>query len=112
VTRAGLVRFAQSLAADVGRDGVTVNVLAPSWTRTPLVERAAARLAVGGDIEAPLRAIGERNALGRIARPDEIAATAAFLASERASSITGAVHLIDGGASVIGPDMPHPQEGA
>jgi 3-oxoacyl-[acyl-carrier protein] reductase len=100
--RAGLTRFAQSLAAEVGRDGITVNVLAPGATRTEMVERAAARLAGDGDIEAPLRAIGGHNAIGRIGRPDEFAAVAAFLASERASYVTGGVHLLDGGASVLG----------
>jgi 3-oxoacyl-[acyl-carrier protein] reductase len=110
LARAAIVRFAQALAAEVDRDGVTVNVLAPSATRTQMVERAAARLAAmspGGDIEAQLRAMGGHNAIGRIARPDEFAAVAAFLASERASFITGGVHLIDGGASVMGPELPH-----
>lgn len=103
VTRAAIVRFAQSLAADVGRSGITVNVLAPGVSRTPMVERAAEKLALDGDIEGELSAMGEHNALGRIARPDEFAAVATFLASERASFVTGQVHLIDGGASVIGP---------
>ncbi|MBV9446700.1 MAG: SDR family oxidoreductase [Streptosporangiaceae bacterium] len=100
--RAALTRFAQSLAAEVGRDGITVNVLAPGATRTQMVERAAARLTENGDIEAPLQAIGEHSAVGRIGRPDEFAAVAAFLASERASYVTGGVHLLDGGASVLG----------
>jgi len=105
--RAALTRFAQALAAELGGDGITVNVLAPGATRTPLTERAAARLAArahGGDAEAALAAIGGHNTLGRIGRPDEFAAVATFLASERASFVTGQVHLIDGGASVMGPD--------
>jgi 3-oxoacyl-[acyl-carrier protein] reductase len=112
--RAALARFAQAMAAEVGRDGITVNVLAPGATRTQMVERAAARLAAlengpapGGDAEAQLRAMGQHNALGRIARPDEFAAVAAFLASERASFVTGQVYLIDGGASVMGTELPH-----
>jgi 3-oxoacyl-[acyl-carrier protein] reductase len=107
ITRAGLVRFAQGLAADLGPAGITVNVLAPGTVRTPPIERAAARLAGGDDVEARLAAIGAHSALGRLARPDEIGAVAAFLASERASFVTGTVHLIDGGASVVGPDLPH-----
>jgi 3-oxoacyl-[acyl-carrier protein] reductase len=99
--RAALTRFAQALAAEVGRDGVTVNVLAPSATRTEMVLRAAARLSADPEV------MGKHNALGRIARPEEFAAVAAFLASERASFVTGQVYLIDGGASVMGPELAH-----
>lgn len=107
MTRAGIVRFAQSLAGELGRDGITVNVLAPGATHTPLVDRAAAKLADGGDVEAQLRGMGQHSALGRLARPEEFAAVAAFLASTRASFVTGGVHLVDGGASVMGPKPPY-----
>ncbi len=109
VTRAALVRFAQGVAADVGHDGITVNVLAPGGVRTPPMERAAAALAdaADGDVEAQLLAMAGHSAVGRLARPEEIAALAVFLASERASYLTGVVHLIDGGASVMGADLPH-----
>lgn len=108
ITRAALVRFAQGLAADLGPAGITVNVLAPGTVRTPPVERAAARLAADdSEYEARLAAIGAHSALGRLARPDEIGAVAAFLASERASFVTGTVHLIDGGAGAVGPELPH-----
>jgi 3-oxoacyl-[acyl-carrier protein] reductase len=105
VTRGGLVRFAQSLAAEVAPAGVTVNVLAPGATRTELVERAAEKLAANGDLEAQLATMGAHCALGRLARADEVGAVAAFLASERASFITGTVQLIDGGASVMSADL-------
>jgi 3-oxoacyl-[acyl-carrier protein] reductase len=108
VTRAAIVRFAQGLAADLGQSGITVNVLAPGTFRTPPVERAAAQLA-GDPAEAEdwLAAIGQHSALRRLGRPEEIAAVAAFLASERASFVTGTVHLVDGGASLVGPELPH-----
>jgi 3-oxoacyl-[acyl-carrier protein] reductase len=102
VARVGIVRFAQALAAEVAPDGITVNVLAPGATRTEMVERAAARLGGPDQIEATLRTLGTENPMGRIARPEEFAAVAAFLASERASFVTGIVHLIDGGASARG----------
>jgi 3-oxoacyl-[acyl-carrier protein] reductase len=109
VTRAALVRFAQGVAADVGREGITANVIAPGGVRTPPMERVAAGLAenADGDVEAQLQFMGHHSAIGRLAEPAEIAALAAFLASERASYITGAVHLIDGGGSVTGAHLPY-----
>jgi 3-oxoacyl-[acyl-carrier protein] reductase len=100
--RVAVVRFAESLAADVGRDGVTVNVLAPGASRTPMVLRAAARMAGDGDVEAQLRLMGAHTAVGRLGTEAEFAAVATFLASERASYVTGGVHLVDGGAHVSG----------
>jgi 3-oxoacyl-[acyl-carrier protein] reductase len=101
--RIGIVRFAQTLSEDLRDCGVTVNVLAPSWFRTPPIERAARRRAgVDGDVEAELKRMSAHIPMGRMGRPEELGAVAAFLASERASFVTGTVHLVDGGASVAG----------
>jgi 3-oxoacyl-[acyl-carrier protein] reductase len=108
-SRVGIVRFAEALVTDLGDCGVTVNVLAPTYFRTPPIERAAAALAEGtGDVEHQVRRMGAHIPLGRMGRPEELAAVAAFLASERASFVTGTVQLVDGGASVGGGHGTHP----
>lgn len=96
-TRLGIVGFAQALVQELGDCGITVNVLAPGYHRTPPVERTA-----GADLENALAAMAAHIPLRRVGRPEEFAAAAAFLASERASFITGTVQLVDGGASVVG----------
>jgi len=98
-SRLGIVGFASALVQELGDCGVTVNVLAPGYTRTPPVERTAG---AEGDVDAGLRAMAAHIPMRRVGLPEEFAAAATFLASERASFITGTVQLVDGGASVIG----------
>lgn len=100
VARAGVHTYAKSLVEDLaaqdraaGRAGtITVNVLAPGLHRTSRLESMA-----GEDVEAGLRAMAADVPLGRIGRPEEFAAVATFLASTRASFVTGAIVPIDGG---------------
>jgi len=91
VARLGLLGFAKALVQEVGAGDITVNVLAPGYTRTENLVRQ-----LGEDGLATLAA-DTGIPLGRIARPEEFAAAAAFLASARASFITGTVQLVDGG---------------
>jgi 3-oxoacyl-[acyl-carrier protein] reductase len=99
--RAGVLGFAKSLADEVARDGVTVNVVCPGYMGTErLRELMAVRAARAGrspeDVSADLvRGVPA----GRIGDPDELAAAVAFLASEPARYITGAVLQIDGGST-------------
>ena len=104
VTRAGILRFAQGLVAELGASAITVNVLAPAYLRTGPVERAAADLAArrGSDVETEVRGMARHIPLGRVGDPAELAAAVAFLASERAGFITGTVQLVDGGAGAAG----------
>ena len=89
--RAGVLGFAKALSDEVARDGITVNCINPGFIDTDRVKELA---------KARPEMIQQRMAetpMGRIGTPDELAAAVVFLASERASYITGAVLQVDGG---------------
>ena len=86
-SKSALVGLSRSLALEVVRDGITVNVVAPGYVATP------SQL----DFEATAAA---RGPLGRSGTPEEIAAVVAFLAHESASFVTGATVVADGGHSL------------
>jgi len=87
-SKAGQVGLARSLARELGSRNITVNVVAPGFVKTDMTD------ALGEDRQAE---IVKQVPLGRIAEPEEIAATVAFLASDAAAYITGAVIPVDGG---------------
>jgi 3-oxoacyl-[acyl-carrier protein] reductase len=97
--RAAVTGFARTLANEVAPWGITVNCLLPGYTRTERLEQLAERLAEQGGTEpAEARSRWEREIpMGRLGEPREFAALAAFLASERASFITGTSIPVDGG---------------
>ena len=89
--KAGLVGLARSLAREVGSRGITVNVVAPGIVDTDMIA------GLGEKRVEQLRAMVP---LGRTSTPDEIAGAVAFLASEDAAYITGAVIPVDGGMAM------------
>jgi 3-oxoacyl-[acyl-carrier protein] reductase len=97
--RAAVIGFARTLATEVGPFGITVNNLLPGYTRTDRVQelaRAAGSKAGGSSTD--IVAKWEKEIpMGRLGEPREFAALAAFLASERASYITGSSIAVDGG---------------
>jgi 3-oxoacyl-[acyl-carrier protein] reductase len=97
--RAGLTGWAKTVATEVAPDGVTVNNVAPGYTLTERQEELArARSeAMGKTKEEIIATWATQGPMGRIGKPDEIAAAVAFLASERASYITGITLQVDGG---------------
>jgi len=86
--KAGIIGLSRSLAREVARDGITVNVVAPGYIETDMVETVPETLRAWA-----LQAI----AIGRFGRPEEVSAAIRFLVSPRASYITGHVLTIDGG---------------
>ena len=97
--RAAVIGFARTLANEVAPFGVTVNNLLPGYTRTDRVQELA-RAASGkaGASDTDIVSKWEKEIpMGRLGEPREFAALAAFLASERASYITGSSIAVDGG---------------
>lgn len=88
--RAGVTGWAKTLAEEVAADGVTVNNVQPGWTATERMEQLL-------PTEEDKRALLARIPAGRMGRPEEVAAAAAFLASEQAAYMTGQSLLVDGG---------------
>lgn len=98
--RAGVVGLVKSLANEFGKDGILVNNVGPGYTATDrLKELARARSSAQNKSEDDIFATwASDSALKRIAEPKEVADTIVWLASERASYITGQTILVDGGA--------------
>lgn len=94
--RAAVTGFARTLANEVAADGVTVNNVMPGYTRTDRVTHLAERVG-GGDVAKGFERWEHEIPMGRLGEPHELAALVAFLASERASYITGQSIAVDGG---------------
>jgi 3-oxoacyl-[acyl-carrier protein] reductase len=98
-TRMGVVAFAKSLADEVGRDGILVNNVCPgSLLSERMLGNVTARAKeLGITLDAALAQRAEETSLGRIGVPIELANLVAFLASGKASYITGTTIRVDGG---------------
>ncbi|HQY91761.1 SDR family oxidoreductase [Caldilinea sp.] len=95
LTKAALIQVTRSLAGEWAGAGIRVNVVSPWYTETPLA------MPVLQDAER-LDRILQRTPLARIATADEVAAAIAFLAMDKASYITGANLVVDGGMTIKG----------
>jgi 3-oxoacyl-[acyl-carrier protein] reductase len=92
VARLGLLGYMKGLVYALGASGVTVNVLAPGFHRTPILDEQ-----FGADVEQEISRVAGHIPLGRIGDVTDFGALAAFLASDQASFVTGTVVVADGG---------------
>jgi 3-oxoacyl-[acyl-carrier protein] reductase len=91
-TKAGLIGLSKSLAIEAGRYGITVNTVCPGFIATEAIQLYDERMT---------ERIAKRTALKRMGKPEEVAQVVAFLASDGASYITGAVIPVTGGIDLL-----------
>jgi len=95
-TKFAVVGLTKSLAIDHATQGIRVNCVCPGRVETPFV---TARLREYPDPDAAYRQMSATQAIGRMGRPEEIAAAVLYLASDEAAFVTGSALIIDGGWS-------------
>ena len=96
-TKAAVLGFVKSLAADHLRDGIRVNAICPGTIESPSLEE---RIRSTPDPEATRAAYVARQPIGRLGRPEEIAELAAFLMSDHSAYVTGSAFVADGGLTL------------
>ncbi|WP_434212525.1 SDR family oxidoreductase [[Pseudomonas] boreopolis] len=96
-TKAAVIGLSKAIAADYVARGIRCNAICPGTVKTPsLAQRVAA---LGGDEQAVWKSFTDRQPMGRLGDPREIAQLVVYLASDESSFTTGQTHVIDGGWS-------------
>ena len=98
-TKAAVIGLTKAVAADFIKRGVRANAICPGTIQSPsLDERIAAQAESSGQsLDSVRQAFVDRQPMGRLGTPEEVAALAVYLASDEASYTTGHIHLVDGG---------------
>ncbi len=98
-TKAAVIGLTKALAADYIKKGLRANAICPGTIESPSLDQRIADLAKssGQSLAAVRQAFVDRQPMGRLGKPQEIAMLAVYLASDEASYTTGQIHLADGG---------------
>jgi len=98
-TKAAVIGLTKALAADFIRKGVRANAVCPGTVQSPSLDQRIAMQAkaTGQSLESVRQAFIDRQPMGRLGTPEEIAMLAVYLASDESSYTTGQIHLVDGG---------------
>jgi 2-keto-3-deoxy-L-fuconate dehydrogenase len=96
-TKAAVIGLTKAIAADYVRRGIRCNAICPGTVESPSLDE---RIAALGDAEKARADFIARQPMGRLGRPEEVAALAVYLASDESSFTTGQTHVIDGGWTV------------
>jgi NAD(P)-dependent dehydrogenase (short-subunit alcohol dehydrogenase family) len=99
-SKGGVLSLTRQLAVEYARENIRVLAICPGTIDTEMVRTVAAM--EGGDVEATLRRYGESHPIGRIGTGQDIANAVLFLASEKASFMTGSYVCVDGGYMALG----------
>ncbi len=93
-TKAAVIGMTKALAADYIKQGIRCNAICPGTVETPSLHD---RIAAQGDVDTARAAFITRQPMGRLGKPEEIAALAVYLAADESGFTTGTTHVIDGG---------------
>ena len=101
-SKAAVIGLTKAVAADFVRQGIRVNAICPGTIESPSLEGRITDVSqqTGRSLEAVRQAFVERQPMGRLGTPQEVASLAVFLASDESSFVTGQTHLVDGGMAI------------
>jgi 2-keto-3-deoxy-L-fuconate dehydrogenase len=101
-TKAAVIGLTKQVAADFIKRGIRVNAICPGTIESPSLRERIKEVSktTGKSIKEVEQSFTDRQPMGRLGRPAEVAALAVFLASDEASYITGHAHLVDGGMAL------------
>ncbi len=97
VSKAGLLMLTKTVALEYALDNIRVNAICPGHIDTPMMDTVIAGMEAQGIPDARKKVHTESNPMKRLARPEEVATVALFLASDDSSFVTGSYVLADGG---------------